>query len=90
MVAAWALLDRCFDHNHDRADSAAIDPKHAELRAGGFCFWSNILNDPDAIEASKAKARNEGATDVVVNPNAYDCYGRLVSNCVSVWCKKPA
>lgn len=84
----------------DFVDSATVDPTHAALKAQGYCFWSNILNNPAGIEASKRKIEaeerttdieaEERTTDIVVNPRAYDCCGRPVQSCVSIWRRRVA
>lgn len=73
--------------NH--VDTTTIDDEHAELKTRGFVFRTNTLSDQATIDHAKAWILGtDSDVDFIVHPQAYDIYGTLLDDCVSIWTKQ--
>lgn len=86
-----SIIDRSFCPSplgDERVDTTTINVGHAELKRLGYCFRTNAVNTPEAIAGAEEWSQQSDDNDFVVNPHAYDWYGRLMPDSVSIWGRK--
>lgn len=77
---------------HRCIDSTTIDPEHARLAREGWLHITNHLRNEattkDSFFSHLAKEVEEFGYEMCVCQTAYDIYGHLVPDLVSIWARK--